>query len=377
MTRWALAAGDFTPYGGMDRANHALAGYLARAGRHVHLVAHRVSPDLASLAGVTVHHVPRPFGAHLLGAPLLSSAASRIARRLDSSTRFLANGGNTRWPSPTWVHYLHAAYAPRAATGTRSRWIAAAARRHDLAREAVAIGRARAILCNSLRTASDVRRCYAVDASRVHVVYYGVDPDQFAAVTPAVRDEARVTLGLDPALPLAIFIGALGDRRKGFDLLFDAWRRLGADRAWDVNLVVAGVGAEVDDWERRAAAGGLAGRIVFLRFRADIARVLAAADVIVHPARYEAYGLGVHEALCRGLPAIVSESAGVAERLAGDLRPLTLPEPLNAGDLLGRLQLWRSDIAGWRARAGAAGDLLRSRTWDHMAADIAAIVEAA
>ena len=84
---------------------------------------------------------------------------------------------------------------------------------------------------------------------------------------------------------------------------------------------------------------------------------------------------GVHEALCRGLPAIVSAGAGVAERLPPDLQPLTLPEPLLADDLVARLRLWRGDVGAWRARAAAAGDTLRRRTWDHMAADIAAIVE--
>ena len=49
MSRWLLIAGDFTPLGGMDRANHALASSLAAAaGREVHLVAHRVWPDLAA-----------------------------------------------------------------------------------------------------------------------------------------------------------------------------------------------------------------------------------------------------------------------------------------------------------------------------------------
>ena len=115
--------------------------------------------------------------------------------------------------------------------------------------------------------------------------------------------------------------------------------------------------------------------MLFLRFRSDVARILAAGDVLVHPSRYEAYGLGVHEALCRGLPAIVSASAGVAERLPDDLQPLTLPEPIRADDLMARLRLWRCDTAGWRARAGATGDALRRRTWDHMAADIAGIVE--
>jgi glycosyltransferase involved in cell wall biosynthesis len=114
----------------------------------------------------------------------------------------------------------------------------------------------------------------------------------------------------------------------------------------------------------------------FLRFRADVPRILAAGDVLVHPSRYEAYGLGVHEALCRGLPAIVSAAAGVAERLPETLAPLTLPEPIRVGDLVSRLGLWRGDMAGWSVVAAAAGDVLRRRTWDHMAADIAGIVEA-
>ena len=57
--------------------------------------------------------------------------------------------------------------------------------------------------------------------------------------------------------------------------------------------------------------------------------------------------------------------------------PLTLPDPLAVEDLVIRLRLWRGDMAGWRARAQAAGAALRRRTWDDMAADIAAIVEGA
>jgi len=375
MTRWALAAGDFTPLGGMDRANHALARYLATTGREVHLVAHRVWPDLAALAGVTVHHAPRPFGAHLLGAPFLARAASSAARQLGASTRLLSNGGNTRWLAPTWVHYLHAAYAPQVAASARARIAAAAGRTQFLAREAETIRRAPAVICNSDRTAADVRRCYGIDPARLRVVYYGVDADQFGPVTDEERREARHALAFDAGVPLAVFIGALGDRRKGFDLLFDAWRQLVDDPAWDANLAVIGVGAEALHWEQRAAAAGLSGRISFLRFRPDVARILAAGDVLVHPSRYEAYGLGVHEALCRGLPAIVSAAAGVAERLSLDVRALTLPEPPTVAELVARLRLWRGDVAGWRVRADDAGARLRERSWSVMAAEIAGIVE--
>ena len=109
---------------------------------------------------------------------------------------------------------------------------------------------------------------------------------------------------------MAIFVGALGDRRKGFDVLFEAWRMLVLDPAWDVDLFVAGEGAERDAWIARSKEMGLASRIHFLGFRTDVSSLLAAADVLVHPARYEAYGLGVHEAICQGVPAIVTSAAG-------------------------------------------------------------------
>ena len=42
---WVIVTGDFTPLGGMDRANHALASYLARQGAEAHLVTHRAWAD--------------------------------------------------------------------------------------------------------------------------------------------------------------------------------------------------------------------------------------------------------------------------------------------------------------------------------------------
>ena len=375
MTRWVVAAGDFTPLGGMDRANHALAAHLASAGREVHLIAHRVSPSLAAAPGVVVHEVPRPLGSHLLGAPLLSRAASNVAGRLGPATRLLANGGNTRWQGPTWVHYLHAAHVPQVAAGLRTRAVAAAGRRLFLARERDALTRASTVICNSQRTADDVCRHYEIPRPRVRVVYYGTDPQAFGPVTKAERTQARRALGLDPERRTALFVGALSDRRKGFDLVFDAWRQLGASDAWDVDLAVAGAGGEVDQWERRGRQAGLAGRIRFLRFRTDIPRVLAACDLLVHPARYEAYGLGVHEAVSRGLPAIVSSTAGVTERITGDLRPLVLPDPLRVEDLVARIRLWHGDPEHWQERAQRAGAALRARTWDQMADEIVRIVE--
>ena len=75
--------GDFTPYGGMDMANFALARHLARV-EQTHLVAHHVSPELTALANVHVHAVPRPFGVHRFGEPIL---------RVDGGPRATQPGG--------------------------------------------------------------------------------------------------------------------------------------------------------------------------------------------------------------------------------------------------------------------------------------------
>jgi glycosyltransferase involved in cell wall biosynthesis len=372
---WLVATGDFTAHGGMDRANYAVASWLAQRRREVHLVAHRVADDLEAARGVTVHAVPRPFGAHLAGAPLLARAAARVRRRLPADTRVLMNGGNGVTGVPTWVHYLHAAYAPDVAVSLRTRISATAGRRYYLAREAAALADAPLVICNSATTAAAVQQHYGVAATKTRVIYYGIDAAAFAPVDEGARQRARAALGIGAGRAVAIFVGALGDRRKGFDVLFEAWRSLSASRGWDAELLVVGAGVEQAHWASRAATAGLTG-VRMLGFRTDVARLLAAADVLVHPARYEAYGLGVHEAICRGIPAIVTENAGVAERLPPELEPLVLPANPAVGDLIAALQRWRADPAGWRSRTAPVSAALRGRTWDEMAADVVRAVEA-
>jgi len=97
--------------------------------------------------------------------------------------------------------------------------------------------------------------------------------------------------------------------------------------------------------------------------------VFAACDLLIHPARYEAYGLAVHEALCRGLPAIVTATAGVAERYPADLGQLLLDDPESVGELVTRLSAWREDT-GVIGRVADFASRLRARTWDHMAREI-------
>jgi glycosyltransferase involved in cell wall biosynthesis len=369
-----LVSGDFTPLGGMDHANHGLASYLARRpDTEVHLVTHRAWPDLQALPDLTVHPVARPLGKHMLGWPLLDLAGRRLAKRLGPGTHVVVNGGNCRWNDINWVHYVHAAWNPRPLGGFVRRTKAIAAARLDRSFERANLLRARIVIANSERTRADLIEHVGVRPDRVHTVYYGVDPDQFRPATTAERAEIRHRLGWDDR-PTVAFVGGLGDLRKGFDTLFEAWRRLVA-RGWDARLAVIGAGSTLAYWSDQARTHGLDRSIAFLGFRSDVPELLRVCDALVSPTRYEAYGLNVHEALCSGLPAFVSRSAGVAERYPEELHSYLIPDPEDAADLAARLTCWRERGQADASALRALSDRLRTLTWDHMAERFVGVVE--
>jgi glycosyltransferase involved in cell wall biosynthesis len=181
---------------------------------------------------------------------------------------------------------------------------------------------------------------------------------------------------LEAGRPLVLFLGGLGhDERKGFDTLWRAWSALCADPAWDADLLVAGGGAAASQWDARVAAAGLSRRVRLLGFTDCVFNLLAAADLLVSPVRYESYGLNVQEAICRGVSALVSARAGVVEQFLPELAEMILPNPDDAADLAVRLWRWRADVDGWRNRFEPLGRKLRTRGWDTMARELVQLVE--
>jgi glycosyltransferase involved in cell wall biosynthesis len=376
---WVLISGDFRRGGGMDRANLELALYLAEEKRvPVHLVSHFVENHLAQHPLVTWHRIPRPVGLHMVGERILNTRGRFICQTIcdrHPEARVIVNGGNCVWPGINWAHYVHHVWDPEnpnAPWWFRSKdWL-----HHKLAKrdERAAFEIAQFVITNSEVTRQHVMCCFGLRPDCVRTVYLGSDPN-WGEVTPLERREARSALGIPESQVVALFVGALGfDRRKGFDLLLEAWVRLQADHGWDVDLMAAGGGA-VSAWQRRIDRAGLGNRIRLCGFSTRVRQLLAAADLLVSPARYEAYGLNVQEALCRGIPALISNSAGIAERYSADLAPMLIPDPENVSDLIARLRAWRRSPEEWKTRFQPLGRLLRSHTWRDMASEITGELE--
>lgn len=364
-----MVSGDFVPHGGMDAGNWALARHLAdRSDLELHLVAHRIHADLEGHPRVHFHQASKPLRSNLLGFPLVALKGRSLARRLHHrGVRWLVNGGNCRGNDVSWIHYLHAVHAPVSNGPLISRAFTQMAHHLFLDCERRWLQGNRLLFANSERTRTDVLAHYPMDPRAIEVVYYGADPSRFGVGDAGDRESVRKELQLPANAVLAVFVGALGDRRKGFDLLYEAWKQRLSEGGSSACLAVVGAGRELPIWRAWAENDRVAGGFRFLGFRKDVERLLRAADVMIHPARYEAYGLAVQEALCCGVPVMVSSDAGVAERFSPELRPLLLDLSQGAAGIVEAIRRWSGREQEFRTHAQTLGEQIRRWTWDCMA----------
>lgn len=377
---YVIVTGDYVRTGGMDRANYALAEYLANTpekASSVHLVGHRCDSNLLDNSRVHFHKVPQLLKSYWLSGPILNNAGRNVAKRLagDQKPVLVVNGGNCRSPlaNLNWVHYVHAAFDPCLNRHYQPRFHQRLkmqlAHCDFLRHERIAFRQPSRFIANSRLTAQHLQVYYGVDPANIDVVYYGTDQHLFQPVTTDHRHQARESLGFHDQddRPNIVFVGALGDSRKGFDLLFQAWRRLNYDSSWDTRLIVVGSGSSLNFYQHLAEREHLGDSIRFLGFRRDVPEILASSDLLVSPARYEAYGLNVHEALCRGLPVLVSSTAGIAERIRDysdeAARQFCLSDPLDADSLCKSLQNWRQGVNSNRHLAEEVGQYLSRDSW--------------
>jgi glycosyltransferase involved in cell wall biosynthesis len=170
-----------------------------------------------------------------------------------------------------------------------------------------------------------------VPAEKVHAVTLGADLELFAPLpTPPGRDGGR---GRQEEI-IFLFAGATL-RRKGFDLLLEAFDRIVAAAPGARLRIVGPRGDCAHLLASRAAAP-----IVFAGpvGQSELVAELRAADCLVLPSRNDSYGMVVAEALACGLPVLVSDMVGAKE----------LVEP---------------GSNGWIVPAGDAGALARQMSW--------------
>src|SRR5204863_4711902 len=180
-----------------------------------------------------------------------------------------------------------------------------------------------------------------VPAAKVETIHYGLDdlPEAWGENPPdAVGPDRRVLLAVSRLT-----------RQKGLDLAVRALPLLPQDTV----LVVLGEGPEREALERLADELDVSERVFLLGRVPDVAAWLRRAALLVHPARWEGFGLAVLEAMLAGLPVVATNVSSLPELVVADKTGL-LVHPDDAGTLAEAVShaLGRTDLgAAGRERA--------------------------
>ena len=215
----------------------------------------------------------------------------------------------------------------------------------------------------TLRAADGLVVAARAEAERVKAAY-GVEPARIAMIPnpidlalwhPAPRGPAREALDLPEDAVVAICHCRIEIRRKGLDVLLEAWRRVAAARPGrDLRLHLVGSGsddARLAEAVARDPVPGLFWTRVYSQDRAEMRRRLSAADLHVLASRHEGFPVAPLEAMACGLPTVLTDIPGSADILAGGEGGLVVPaeDTDSLAEALGQLV----DDPGLRARLGA------------------------
>jgi len=190
---------------------------------------------------------------------------------------------------------------------------------------------------------------------------YGTPVDRFTLLPPgiaidrrigpnssAMRRALRQQYGLTDDELLILIIGS-GFRTKGVDRAIAALAALPEEVLSRCHLLVVGRG-DAAPYVKLANRLGVAERVVFAGARDDVPSFLFGADLLLHPARTEAYGMVLLEAMAAGLPVLVTEACGYAALVAEAGAGCVLGSPFRQAELneLLRVMLISEQQPVWR-----------------------------
>jgi glycosyltransferase involved in cell wall biosynthesis len=200
-------------------------------------------------------------------------------------------------------------------------------------------------------------RTFGVSEEKIHLVFHGVDPDEWPRANAATRRRARGNLGLGADAAVMVSVARL-EPIKGHDVML---RAMAAARkqAGRLRLLLVGAGSSEQDLKRLATECGLADAVHFLGY-GDPRPALAAADLFVLTSQRESFGFAPVEAMLSGLPVLRTDSHGARDQVVEGETGRVVP----VGDVDAVAQAM-VEFATSPDRWQAMGDAGRGRALEH------------
>ncbi len=187
-----------------------------------------------------------------------------------------------------------------------------------------------------------------VPTDKLALIYSGIIAEEPPTVDPAA---VRRGFGWNDDAPLALFAGRLM-AQKGVDVLIAALDLLQHVRP-QLRTLIVGDGPLKDELEETAHQFQLDDKVKFLGHRDDVPKLLAAADFLVLPSRYEGLPNVVLEAMAFRKPVVATAAPGTTEVVADGTTGLLVP--IDDANALAKAMRTLVDDLELRRRMGVAG----------------------
>ena len=307
----ALIRSRYTPFGGAERFVESALGALAEKGVTLTLITREWNgPAERSVILCNPFHIGRLWRDWGFARSVRRTLAGENFALVQSHERI---AGCDVFRAGDGVHaaWLEARNRTRSPLARFATWLSPW-HRYMLSAEAqmFADPRLQAVICISRMVANDIRRIFHVPEEKLHVIYNGIDSENFTPKLRDVhRDSLRENLSIPPHAVVYLFVGS-GFDRKGVRQLLAAFAKLPGEQS---HLVIVGKDRKQNMYEAQAMALGIGERVRFCGPQRNVHPFYGAADVFVLPTLYEPLSNAVLEALASGLPVITSASCGAAE----------------------------------------------------------------
>jgi len=160
-------------------------------------------------------------------------------------------------------------------------------------------------VANSDLVKNELYEYYKVPKSRIKVIENGIDIKAFNPISISKKEESKKDLALEPNCPVILFVGS-GFQRKGAFELVEAIKLL-------PNFQAIIVGQDKKIQELRNLAHGY--NILITGPQDNIQKYLDASDIFCLPSLYDSLPNAAIEALCCGLPAVLTKDVGLAPHI--------------------------------------------------------------
>lgn len=316
--RLAIYARSLRACSGSARVVLSLAHELVAAGHEVHVHGQRLDVQAVRAAGAIDHRhwtrvLPRRVSRALLGAQRQSRLASAgLAGKAYSA---VIGDGEPEFQDALLLHSVFRREIELLGGRPGPRQAAQAERQEAMLRNR----HWGVVVANSGLMRQELLERYRLQADDVVVIHPGVDTVRFRPDRD-MRTRMRAALGVADGQLLAGFITSGNLPLRGMDTLVKLVTSLPADMRTRLRVLAVCDPHNARLLAAAARAHGCEGAFLIRPKMAAVEQYLQSLDLLLHPARFETFGLVIVEAAACGCPVVTSESAGASELFSGEAR---------------------------------------------------------